>query len=397
MKIYHIQAGISPAGNAAYRLHQSMLKNGIDSNIITLASSKKFNKVKVIKDSIVLKLINMLRLKIKLRHKKPNTYLFNILSSIGNKQVSNIVKDADAIYIHWIGGYFLSMYDLERIAQINVPVVFFLHDMWALTGGCHHSFSCNKYINGCHHCDMFTGNDKLAEKQARKKYDFFHKYKNIHIVTPSKWEEKCARESYILKNMDIRYIPNLVDENEFKPVSKSICRNLLNLPQDKYIISFGCQTGTKNTAKGWSFLRDALNKLNLSNVHLIIFGTDYDKQTADELKYPITFMGQKFDETSLVLMANAADLYVSPSLAESYGLTFVEYSLCNTPVVGFDCTAIPESVIPNVNGYLAKHKNTEDLAKCIEKAYAEKMEVTFRNNYSSKSILQKHLDLLNEK
>lgn len=399
MKVYHIQFGMTPAGNAPYRLHEAMLRSGIDSNIITLESIKKFYKVTILKrdfKSIITKIFNTLNLKIKLRNKKSNTYLFNILSTIGNKQVFRIAKDADVIYIHWIGGYFLSWGDLAKIAMTGIPIIFYLHDMWTFTGGCHHSFACKKYIDGCKNCEMFYHHDKIAEKQAFLKHSFFQKFKNIYIVTPSKWEESCAKQSFILNGLNIRCIPNLVDESVFKPVNKNTCREILNLPQNKFIISFGCQAGTKNQAKGWKYLKEAINKLNINDIHLVIFGSDYDKETADELNYPITFLGQRFDESSLVLIANAADLHVSPSLAESFGMTFVEYSLCNTPVIGFDCTAVPESVIPNINGYLAKYKDSEDLANCILKAYNEKMIVKYRSTYSSKEILKRHIDLLNE-
>lgn len=52
------------------------------------------------------------------------------------------VKNADIIYIHWALKGLLNLNSIEKIAQLNKPVIVFLHDMWAITGGCHHySFS----------------------------------------------------------------------------------------------------------------------------------------------------------------------------------------------------------------------------------------------------------------
>ena len=46
-----------------------------------------------------------------------------------------------------------------------------MHDMWAITGGCHHSFDCENYKSGCIYCPMFSRKHKhtLASKEFDKK------------------------------------------------------------------------------------------------------------------------------------------------------------------------------------------------------------------------------------
>ena len=50
-----------------------------------------------------------------------------------------ILKEADIINLHWINGGFLSLKSLEKLSELNKPVVWTLHDMWAFTGGCHYN------------------------------------------------------------------------------------------------------------------------------------------------------------------------------------------------------------------------------------------------------------------
>lgn len=207
---------------------------------------------------------------------------------------------------------------------------------------------------------------------------------------------RCASSSYATQSNKIYTISNLVDESNFKPIEKKTAREILNLPKDKTIITFGCQAGTNNPFKGWSYLKEAMSNIIDQNVHILIYGSDYNKETADNLNYPITFLGPVLDETKLALICNATDIFVSPSLAESFGLTFLENNLCGTPVVGFNNTAIGEIVKTDVTGYLAENKNSDDLANGIKYLLTNKIKVKTRERYSSEEIVNSHLKIIKE-
>lgn len=400
MKVVHIQTGMPLAGNAAYRLHKALMSIGIGSSIVTYMPAPKKNNVYSIPKSSNLflkKIINYIYNK--LFHNisksiKPEAYFYSPLP-ICNKHLSNnkLIKEADAIYVHTINGGFLGISDFEDLARTGKPIFFFMHDMWTFTGGCHHSFECEQYQNGCKQCAMFNKNSKFAKKQNAAKEKVFNKYDNIHFISPSKWMQERAIKSNILKNKNIYHISNIVDEKIFKPLDTNTAREILNLPKDKKLITFGCQAGTKNRFKGWEYLRDAINSLDIDNLELVIYGSEYNKQTEDELKYPIHFLGALNDETMLSLVCNATDVFVSPSLAESFGLTLLENTLCGTPVVAFDCTAIPEIVNINPNGYLASYKDHISLAYGIKQQLNSKKS-TDGITYSSKSIAFQHKELI---
>lgn len=399
MKVVHIQTGMSPAGNAAFRLHLLMKHIGIESTVLTYLPTIKRNHVYNYPKSLLFyfyKITNHFYAKYYNKPLDKAAYLYNIFPICGNDITKfDIVRDADVIYLHWIAGNFLAVKDIKALANLRKPIIFFMHDMWLMTGGCHHAFSCRNYETGCSDCPMFRSHKKRVSRQAKMKAKLFASYENFHFVSPSKWLDECAAKSFILKNRQHSIISNVIDETVFKPLDRKNARKILNLPQDAFVITFGCQAGTRNAMKGWEYLKDALNEIVGDNILLLVFGSDYQMEISEQLKYPVRFLGPLNDEISLALVDNVSNLFVSPSLAESFGLTFLENTLCGVPVVGFDCTAVPELVQTGINGYLAKYKDANDLAKGIQYFIDNRFEVRKNETYSSKRIIQAHLTLMN--
>ena len=59
------------------------------------------------------------------------------------------VKDADAIFLGWVNQWMLSLKGIRRIAMMGKPVVWIMHDMWNMTGICHHAGGCTGYLKEC--------------------------------------------------------------------------------------------------------------------------------------------------------------------------------------------------------------------------------------------------------
>lgn len=387
---------MSKSGNAAYRLSCAMRKYGLDSNVLNITSSPDIEHVQVFPKEIsyVASCINKVNRMIKIKGKREGSYFYNPLPICGRDIYrSAIVQDSDVIYIHWVAGI-LSVKDISNIISLGKPVIFFMHDMWDFTGGCHHSFSCNKYQTGCNDCGMFVSNNN-PHRQISKLRKLFSDKKNIAFVSPSFWMADCARKSYAIPNVKVTNISNVIDTAIFKPSDRLEAKHKLGLPIDKKIITFGCQIGTKNKFKGWDYLRDAINALERDDIHILIYGSEDKPEIRAQIIYPITIIGFISEEEKLATICNATDVYVSPSLAESFGLTFLENILCGTIVVGFNNTAIGEIVSDRINGYLAQNKNIEDLKRCIEYALDNKLKGRGITNYNTEATVNEHINLIN--
>ena len=395
MKIIHIQNGMGPAGNAAYRLSCAMRKNGIDSVVLTLYPCSDYEYVYShtnVRYPLFKRVINTVANRFSLHGKLPNSYYYRVFPELGRNIINNNhIKEADVIYVHWVAGA-LSCLDIKQIISLQKPVIFFMHDMWDFTGGCHHSFDCRQYETGCLNCPMFSENKKTPHKQIESLKSAFAEGNNFVFVSPSQWMASCARNSYAIKS-PVFSIPNVVDETIFRPINKREAKECLGLPLDKKIITFGCQSGTNNKYKGWRYLKEAMLKLSRQDVHIVVYGSDENKDSGLEIKYSITNLGKITEEEKLAQICNATDVFVSPSLAESFGLTFLENILCYTPVVGFDNTAIPEIVKSGVTGYLASNRNSDDLAFGIDKLLSSNLVPHIE--YSSSEIVGMHKEVIN--
>jgi glycosyltransferase involved in cell wall biosynthesis len=247
---------------------------------------------------------------------------------------------------------------------------------------------------------MFKGDDKitLASKEFKAKKALFSVHHNIHFLSPSKWLADCAQASGLAKDKTIIHIPNVVNERLFKPIDKKNAKELFNLNINSKTIAFGCLAGRDNKFKGWEYLERALDIIYCTNkelkIDLLVFGSDYDQETVDAVRYPVKFLGRINDEVSMVMINNATDVFVSPSLAESFGLSFLENILCNTPVVGFNVGGVPEIVLHKINGYLADYKSAEDLANGILYCLNNKLRLPKPDYYYTDVTIKRHKDFL---
>ena len=69
-------------------------------------------------------------------------------------------------------------------------------------------------------------------------------------------------------------------------------------------------------------------------------------------------------KTYLILFLSS-DLCVLPSYYESFGLSALEASACNTPSIIFEDNGLSEVIMHKRNGYIAKKDNIEDYANGI--------------------------------
>lgn len=365
MKIVHINCSnyLGGAAVAAGRLNEAMQINGYDS--IFLASDYKpspFYKAVPInrKKSLgflfrVHSIIDVVLLK----WRKPIGY-WSLASSGFDVAKSEYIRNADIIFIHWVSRGCLSLSGIENILKLGKPVFFFMHDMWLITGGCHHSFSCNGYMDSCSNCPLLKysiGN--ISKRILSKKKRLFNKYDNWQIITPSVWLSLCAQKSALGHTHKISVCKNLINTSLFKPLSKEYSRNLFNFPQDKKLILFGADN-IKGPYKGWEYLVKALNSLGCNNIECVIFGALSDETVLNDIPYPIHYVGYA-QQYLLITLYNAVDLLLVPSLADNFPNIIVESLACGTPVVAFDVGGIPDLIQHKKNGYLAKYRDINDL------------------------------------
>lgn len=402
IKIVHLQNALESAGSAAFRLHTAFMGAKIDSSILSLHSDindteeiKHLGRNPRIVEGLDYKLQSFLT---RNNYKQFGLYSFPILGT--NVSRMDQIKKADIIYIHWVQGGFLTLANIEQLAKLGKPIITFMHDMWSFTGGCHYSFTCEKFKSRCNNCQMFP-NNKMIDWPAlefNKKLKLYSRYSNLYFVSPSEWLFNCAKQALMTKDKAVFYIPNIISNKQFKPFDKNIARHILNIDVKETVIAFGA-VYLDSPYKGWVYLKKALEILHtyqhIKKISILIFGSRYSKQIANSIPFRTKFMGYLRDEYSTSLVYNASDIYVVPSLADNQPTTVMESLCCGTPVVGFNIGGIPDMIKHKENGYLAKYKDAEDIANGIMFCLENNIKGKILPFFGEDNIIKKHLELIN--
>ncbi len=396
IKVFHINYSDSAGGaaRAANRLHLALSNENIQSHMCVLHSQE-------LSENIISPKGYWNKLKRKFARKReeaqnnayPERFPYHFSgTSPSNGLIIKLLKkqNPDLIHLHWVNRGTLS---IEEIAALNKPIVWTMHDMWPFTGGCHYSNGCESYQTICQECPILNTNDKknLASLTWQKKHNLWQN-KNIHFISPSKWLADCAQKSALLKNADLKIIPNAIDTNEFQPLLTESARKKWGIPLDKFTLLFGATAADKDLRKGYEALRQALSQLTQKEkFHAIVFGCEASQQNQIE-GIATTFAGHIHKNSELQELYASANVTILPSLAENLSNVILESMACGTPVIAFSIGGNADAIKPFHNGHLSDAITPLALKKAIEQFFEKAQDPHF-NNTCRANARQTVLDL----
>lgn len=361
MKIAHIvTTDFGGAYKAVERIQGSLRYYGVQSNILVRSRFFDTDTIEVM-DTPFKKLCSKVR------------NFFNLILSRG-EVITDIfgadltkhplVKEADVLMLHWVNS-FISAKSIKKLARLNKPIIWVMHDMWVFTGGCHYDAYCGRYECECGCCPYLKKERRkdISYRNLMRKKTLFDKV-NISFVAISSWEQECALHSAPLKGKNITLISNPIDTDVFHPMDREELRRKYGI-ENKKIILFGADKALENTTKGFQYLVEALRCLDGSKYMAVCFGKA-PKESRIRLKnIEIEYLGTIQDEKKLAEWYNMADVFAAPSLQEAFGYTVCEALACGTPVTAFEAGGMLDQIVHKENGYLSKLYDAEDLAEGI--------------------------------
>ncbi|KKT73912.1 MAG: Glycosyl transferase group 1 [Microgenomates group bacterium GW2011_GWA2_44_7] len=273
-------------------------------------------------------------------------------------------KNADIVHCHNLHGRYFNLSTLQEMS-IEKPVIWTLHDEWAITPHCVCTFEGKEMKNGLFICQDKNTPPRILwdnTKYLLWRKNSIYKKSRLHIVTPSQWLMERV-EKTILNLQDVRLIHNGIDADAFKMSDKNIARQKLGLPSDKKIILFLADDAKNNIWKGWNYVEEVIGKYkDNKNLFFIIAGNYAYHPDEDNVKH-ILHMNKKED---VALYYSAADIFLFTSVAENFPLVILEAMSCGLPIVSFDVGGVKEAVIHKENGYISTYKDTRSLIEGIE-------------------------------
>lgn len=199
----------------------------------------------------------------------------------------------------------------------------------------------------------------------------------------------------------IHTIPNGYDTSLFYPIGTKKCRISLNLPLDKKII---ITVGNLIGIKGHIYLIEAMEYIITKRkdiVCLIIGDGPLKKELTQQIHSKglinyVQLIGKQ-PHNQIPLWMNACDLFVFPSIRESFGLVQIEAMACGKPVIATYNTGSEEIITSKELGTLCQNSNSKKMADAIlaslDKNYSASKITTYCLKYSWLNIYKNISDI----
>jgi glycosyltransferase involved in cell wall biosynthesis len=216
----------------------------------------------------------------------------------------------DIVHIHnWFN--ILTMNEIELISK-SFPVVLNVHDERLLTGACHITFDCSRYLSGCKKCPQIKTAYFLPEMANQKTTRFLTESGPIAVVAPSFWLASKF-ESYpgISKKIKVSKISNIIS-GIIEMTKAQYSTALVNV----LFVSAEVMSVNKGFTQLMSALKSISLKFPLTQFNLTVVGNHVIEtiQFSDNLRFD--FVGICDEKEVAIIMANSNILLV-PSKSEN--------------------------------------------------------------------------------
>ena len=423
MRIVIINKSDSTGGAAVVsrRLMEAMRNSGIDARMLVCEKLSDSPFVTLAASAWAIKSRFLLeRLKIFLANGFNRSTLFKIDTGTEGLPLwkNPIVKNADALLINWVNQGMLSLKGFEKILKLGKPTIVTMHDMWWMTGICHHAGECSHFEKDCGNCPLLGKHGRPADfsfKVHREKQKIYNRKgidRRLAFVAVSSWLKTRGEESSLLKNQHLEVIPNV-----FSPVSmRELPENVIENKKGKIRILFGAAR-LDDPIKGLDTLREATLILKesypekASQMELRFFGIAKNPDSLKGFGLPVFSLGIMRREEELAKVYSGADILVSASDYETLPGTLVEAQAYGCVPVSFNRGGQGDIITDDSKGILVDYDSdlqtrAENLARGIAEAFdivgnherlenmKTEMEENVRFKFSPSLVAERYLRLI---
>jgi len=279
-----------------------------------------------------------------------------------NQQLESILskEKADLVWFHNIAGGEKWGWSEEMIsiARQRSPVIWTLHDMWAL-GDSRESYWQEDSV-------VESGKWKGAGKSRLEGVCGKPGKNPVALTAPSRWLAELAKE---WTGMDCVFLPNPIDLEIYSPGNRIEARKRWGLPENGLVIMAGADS-LADPRKGFDLLREAWESGCRHGATLALFGRHGENRPGER------YLGNITSDEEMAEVYQAADLYVHPARMENAPCQIQESLACGTPAVAFAVGGIPEMIQSGENGFLATELTGKSLSDCMNEAITDLTKLT---------------------
>lgn len=324
--------------------------------------------------------------------------------------VHPLVSGSDIICLNWINQGLLSLKGVKKISSLGKPLVWTMHDMWNMTGICHHAYECTRYRNTCGECPYLNShrpNDLSNIVWERKKR--LYGDCPITFVAVSNWLAGKAAESSLLGGADVRVIPNAFPVEKFSTsLSTEGAEALRRLGVDtsKRLIIMGAAR-LDDPIKGLPYAIEALNIVAerhpevAGECQAVFFGDVRNPEVFNSLLFNNVETGRISEPSTVQHLYSAGSIVLSTSLYETLPGTLIEGQAAGCLPVTFGMGGQSDIVTHLSDGYIADYKSSESIAEGIVAMLAkatdrERLHRSVSDRFAATAIAARYISLFEE-
>ncbi len=195
----------------------------------------------------------------------------------------------------------------------------------------------------------------LLHRLVLKYLRWFHN-RALATFVPSKDIARQLKESGF---HNVRVLGRGVDLSRFSPGKRNMAlRSEWGVWEDEMVVIYVSRVAAE---KNFELAIRAYREMEdiLPGVKFVVVGDGPMRQELAEANPDIIFSGMRHDE-DLASHFSSADLFIFPSLTETFGNVVTEAMASGLPVLAFDYAASGEYIESGVNGYKAEFGDEED-------------------------------------
>ena len=397
MKVLQITAGVQGgAGIAALRLAEELRNNELEVRILSGGEIESSSSLRFWVKRILGKFLTLYQ-----RSITSKDYDLVTTFSIGQIPLVDIYKFApDIIHIHnWYN--LLSVKDLGILGK-DFPLVFTLHDERLLTGGCHITLGCEKFISGCKNCPAVKINQRMVTKGKLEIEDTLKGMRNYGVITPSSWLLNKFLLTLSAANCKAtRVIPNVTITSYNLPLAKSDLDGKENF---KFLfVAADLSARVKDFRLAFTALELFEKRYGKTfKISLHVVGKNFPKNMLRSNSFQIETYDYLSEEKLAILMAEC-DALVMTSSSENSPNVIAESQFRGLVVIANSVGGVPELVSEQITGFLFD-STAESLVDAILRfCKSNRKDKIVSNAYgfasahwNSSDIVASHLDLYSE-
>ncbi len=423
MKVLLISTAIEGggAGNACLRLYLALRQKGADVRLLVLKRPKLLDevleqddRVAFLEDKCLCKaqakfafVMERLEVLWHNRFNRQKLWQYSTASFGLDLSTHTWVQWADVLHLQWVNHGTLSLQSLKRIQKLNKVLVWTLHDLWALTGFAHlpsllkeeERLFSSKYASRCLLRLNEDGRQGLVYER-KGAIDNTH----INYIAVSSFVSSMAEQ--LLggrQGGSLEVIAPALDIQDCQSNKSNHSLFSWYEPSEHYLLVSAARLD--NPIKGGNLLIEFAQKLKdlypnqAKNITLLLLGTIKNVETFKDLKVKHIALGHIVDKAKIKELYRLADVTLSTSLFETFGLTLVESLAVGTPVLSFDCGGARDIIQDGINGYIVRDYNCERMVKqllvLLEEVESKKITAQACQSsvlkFRAETIAQKHI------